>query len=66
MGARMNREFLKEMTDLALKYDVIIAENLCMKDYTYDPEFGYKLYWDNDSQEYVAARPDGSIMRPDK
>ncbi len=61
----MNKErtkqkmFLQEMTDLALKYDIIIEEPLVAKS-TYEFHYSpvHKLYWDVDKREYVLYNED--------
>lgn len=60
----MNTDYLKEMTQIALKYDIIVAEDLASYPFTYESSIALpKLYWDNDSKEYVWLTLD-KIVRP--
>ena len=58
------RQYLREMTKLALQHDLIIAEPLEIEELTYNPNYGPKLFWDCKDSCYVLVLPDGLIVRP--
>lgn len=55
------KEYLDKMTELALEYDIIIAQPLQAAEVDYDPQYGSKLFWDVENNKYVAKMPDGTI-----
>ena len=55
--------YLKEMSALANKYGIIVAEPLEAMPHTYKPEFGSKIFWDSRNSKYVAALPDGGVLQ---
>jgi len=55
-------EYLKEMTEIALKYDTIIAEPLNAAEHDFDSSYGCpKIYWDTENNKYVFMMPDRTI-----
>lgn len=55
-------QYLRDMTEIARTYDIIIAEPIESAPFTYDPQYGSKLYWNNHERKYVFVNPDDSIV----
>jgi len=58
------KEYLQEMTDLAIKYDMIIADSFTLANYNHDLKYGPKLYWDTDNQCYAFVKSDRTVVYP--
>jgi hypothetical protein len=52
--------YLDEMTNLAHKFNMVVAEPLEAD--TYEPKYGPKLYWDTEVGAYVMKLPDGRVV----
>jgi hypothetical protein len=53
------KAFVDEMTEVARKFDLVIAEASEAIPHSYDPQFGAKLFWDSKNRRYLIHLPSG-------